>query len=104
MIRQEGEQAVLAEMDGPGCIWRVWSARAQDGHVKIYLDGQEQPAVDLPFKSYFSGDTAPFAYPVLAYDLNKLGCSGQNLYFPVPYQKSVQDRGGQGLGNYYHFN
>ncbi len=27
VIRQEGEQSVLAEMDGPGCIWRIWSAR-----------------------------------------------------------------------------
>ena len=38
-IRKEGEQQVLAEMDGPGCIWRIWSARAQQGHVRIFLDG-----------------------------------------------------------------
>ena len=23
---QEGDQVVLAEMEGPGCIWRIWSA------------------------------------------------------------------------------
>jgi hypothetical protein len=33
IIRREGEQSVMAEMEGPGCIWRIWSARAQDGHV-----------------------------------------------------------------------
>ncbi len=103
VIRQEGDVAVLAEMDGPGCIWRTWSARAQDGRVKIYLDGQETPAVDLPFKSYFTGDTAPFAYPALSYDLNQHGCSGQNLYFPIPYQKSCKIVAEKGWGNYYHF-
>jgi hypothetical protein len=48
-IRKEGDGYVLAEMDGPGCIWRIWSARAQQGHVKIYIDGRRQPAVDRPF-------------------------------------------------------
>ena len=32
---------VMAEMEGPGCIWRIWSALAEQGHVKIYLDGIE---------------------------------------------------------------
>ena len=27
-IRQEGNNVVMAEMDGPGCIWRIWSAMA----------------------------------------------------------------------------
>src|SRR5579859_1208613 len=26
IIRKEGDQLVLAEMNGPGCIWRIWSA------------------------------------------------------------------------------
>jgi hypothetical protein len=102
-IRREGEQVVMAEMEGPGCIWRIWSARAQDGHVKIYLDDQAEPAVDLPFKNYFSGDTAPFAFPPLSYDLNKLGCRGQNLYLPIPYQKSCRVVADAGWGAYYQF-
>ena len=71
--------------------------------MKIYLDGQETPAVDLPFKNYFTGDTAPFNYPMLSYDLNKLGCSGQNLYFPIPYQKSCKIVAEKGWGAYYQF-
>ena len=27
-IRLENGEQVLAEMEGPGCIWRIWSARA----------------------------------------------------------------------------
>ena len=102
-IRREGDQVVMAEMEGPGCIWRIWSARAEKGHVKIYLDGQDRPALDLPFASYFDGKTPPLAYPMLSYDLNQLGSSGQNLYLPIPYQKSCKIVAEKGWGAYYHF-
>ncbi len=102
-IRQEGDQIVLAEMQGPGCIFRTWSALAEQGHVKIYLDGNERPVVDLPFVNYFSGDTAPFAYPSLSYNLADQNCRGQNLYFPIPYQKSCKIVADPGWGRYYHF-
>src|SRR5208283_1469935 len=55
IIRRGGNVDVLAEMRGPGCIWRTWSATAGSGHVKIYLDGASEPAVDLPFIGYFDG-------------------------------------------------
>ena len=42
IIRQEGDLVVMAEMEGPGCIWRIWSAAPEKGHVKIYLDGRER--------------------------------------------------------------
>ncbi|MBM3890500.1 MAG: DUF2961 domain-containing protein, partial [Verrucomicrobia bacterium] len=102
-IRREGEQAVLAEMDGPGCIWRIWSARAQQGRVRIFLDGAEQPAVDLPFIDYFDGKHAPFAYPMLSYNLDHMGSHGQNLYIPIPYQKSCKVVADKGWGQYFHF-
>ncbi|UJH92749.1 hypothetical protein LZ575_10055 [Antarcticibacterium sp. 1MA-6-2] len=42
-IRKEGEQEVLAEMEGPGAIVRIWSASPREGKVKIYIDGNEEP-------------------------------------------------------------
>ncbi|MDD4789618.1 MAG: DUF2961 domain-containing protein, partial [Pirellulales bacterium] len=102
-IREEDGRFVLAEMDGPGCIWRIWSARALDGRVKIYLDGGKEPAIDLPFKDYFSGNTPPLAYPALSYDLAEHGCRGQNLYIPIPYQKSCKIVAEKDWGRYYQF-
>ena len=101
-IRQEGDTLVMAEMNGPGCIWRIWSATAEQGHVKIYLDGQEQPAVDLPFQEYFTGKSQPFAYPALSYQLADVGSRGHNLYVPIPYQKSCKVVADKGWGAYYH--
>jgi hypothetical protein len=89
-IRREGNAVVLAEMEGPGVLWRVWSALAESGHVKIYLDGAEKPVIDMPFEHFFDGKHAPFNYPRLSYQLEDLGCRGRNLYFPIPYQKSCK--------------
>jgi len=100
-IRSEGNLAVMAEMEGPGCIWRIWSARAEKGRVKIILDGNDEPAVDLPFVNYFDGKTAPFDYPMLSYNLADLGSRGQNLYYPIPYQKSCKIVAEEGWGRYF---
>ena len=103
-LREEPGGSVMAEMEGPGCIWRIWSALTGPGHVKIYLDGKEQPAVDLPFNDYFTGKAAPFNYPTLSYALEEQGCRGKNLYFPIPYQKSCMVVAEKDWGRYYHFN
>ncbi len=97
-IREEGDQVVMAEMEGPGCIWRIWSARAEQGHVKIYLDGAAEPAVDLPFVAYFRGDTAPFNYPQLSYDLADHGLPRAEPVLSHPVPEVVQDRGRARLG------
>lgn len=99
-IRKEGDQIVMAEMEGPGCIWRIWSAQANAGHVKIYLDGAAEPAVDLPFSGYFDRKNAPFIYPALVNSTAR----GMNSYVPIPYQKSCKVVADPGWGNYYHFN
>ncbi|MBE3096703.1 MAG: DUF2961 domain-containing protein [Planctomycetes bacterium] len=99
IIRTEGDLSVLAEMEGPGCIWRIWSAKADAGHVKIYLDGAAEPAVDLPFAGYFDCKTAPFVYPSLVH----MTARGINNYVPIPYQKSCRIVAEKGWGNYYHF-
>ena len=102
IIRREGNQQVFAEMEGPGCIWRIWSALPEQGRVKIYLDGQPEPVIDMPFAHYFDGKHAPFNYPTLSYRLEDVGSRGQNLYFPIPYQKSCKIVADDKWGAYYH--
>lgn len=95
----EGENIVAGEIKGPGCIWRIWSARAEQGHVKIYLDGSSTPAVDLPFIGYFDGTNEPFVFPSLVHKL----AMGYNNYTPIPFQKSCRIVLEKGWGAYYHF-
>jgi hypothetical protein len=95
LIREEDGNQVIAEMDGPGVIWRIWSARPEAGHVKILIDGQA--AVDMPFAHYFDAQHAPFDYATLGYESGR----GMNLYFPIPYQRSCKVIAEPGWGRYY---
>ena len=98
-VRKEGEDFILAEMQGPGVIWRIWSAFLKEGHVKIYLDGNEKPAVDLPFIGYFNRENAPFDRSALVYESSK----GFNCYVPMPFQKSCKIVAEKDWGKYFHF-
>lgn len=98
-IREENGQIVMAEMQGPGCIRRIWSARPEAGHVKIYLDGAKEPAVDLPFSGYFDGKNAPFNRSSLCYEASK----GWNCFVPIPYRKSCKIVADKKWGSYFHF-
>ena len=99
IIRKEGDQLVFAEMEGPGVIWRIWSALPKDGRVRIYLDGSKEPAVDLPFIGYFDRKNEPFTYPALVHETAR----GQNNYVPIPFQKSCKITAEGDWGAYYHF-
>lgn len=98
-IRKEDGKCVFAEMTGPGCIWRIWSAAPKAGHVRIYLDGDTNPAVDLPFAEYFSGKQAPFTRPAIVHTVAQ-GC---NNYTPIPFQKSCKIVADENWGAYFHF-
>ncbi len=95
LIRTEGDTQVIAEMEGPGVIWRIWSARPEQGHVKVVIDGET--AIDMPFAHYFDAAHPPFDYPTLGYE----SARGKNLYFPIPYQKSCRILAEPGWGRYY---
>ncbi len=97
-IRREGTSYVLAEMDGPGCIYRIWSAAPRRGHVQIYLDGAPRPTADLPFSAYFDLQNPPFTYPSLVH----VTAGGYNCYLPIPFQQSCKITADEGWGRYYH--
>ena len=98
-IREENGSFVVAEMEGPGCIRRIWSAAPKEGHVRIYLDGNPEPVVDLPFIGYFDGKNAPFTYGALVHTV----ALGWNNYVPIPYQKSCKITMDKDWGAYYQF-
>jgi hypothetical protein len=102
IVRKEGEESVFMDVQGPGCIQRMWTATAGMGHVKIYLDGAGTAAVDLPFKSYFDGGTAPFNRANLVY-APSAAAHGFDNYTPIPFQKSCKIVGEKGWGAYYQF-
>jgi hypothetical protein len=97
----EGDKVVLMDVKGPGCIWRTWSATPDKGHVRIYLDGATQPAVDLPFTGYFDRKNSPFTREQIVYQTK---ANGFDNFTPIPFQKSCKILADQDWGNYFHFN
>lgn len=99
ILRREGGRLVLAEMSGPGCLWRIWSAAPKQGRVRIYLEGAAEAAVDLPFTGYFDGSAAPFDRAALVHTT----ALGWNNYTPIPFQTSCRIVAEEGWGQYYQF-
>ena len=101
IVRKEGDVSVWMDVKGPGCIWRIWTAAPNEGHVKIYLDGAEVPVVDLSFQNYFSHKADFFRYPALAY---RNRGNGFNNFIPIPFQKSCKIVAEKNWGAYYQVN
>jgi hypothetical protein len=91
-IELDPQGHVLADMDGPGCVVRIWSANPKDaGKVRIYLDGAEKPVIEAPLVDLLGGkwqttidgkETTPFPDPI-ACERSR----GFNLYFPIAYAR-----------------
>lgn len=95
-LRQDPEGAVLAEMDGPGCIVRIWSANPK-GTLKVYIDGDDTPTFEADFAKLTAGQVPGVPEPIVG-----MHSSGANCFLPMPYQTKckvvVQDPGSL----YYH--
>ncbi|MCH7870948.1 MAG: hypothetical protein IID33_04540 [Planctomycetes bacterium] len=84
-IRTEDDGwSVMAEMDGPGVITRIWSANPS-GRIRFILDGQV--VIDTPFEDLFNEKLEPFARP-LCYIIQDSG--GKNCYFPIGFSQSCK--------------
>jgi hypothetical protein len=84
-IRKEGDDLVLADIEGPGCIYRIHTPTPPDDIVEFYFDGEETPRIRLPFREMFSGNVEPFVRPLVHVALG--GCTS---YVPIPFSKSCK--------------
>jgi hypothetical protein len=95
-IRREGDGQVMVDLQGPGVLWRMWSAKADGGHLCVYLDGNETAVIDKPFNEYFG--TLEKELPGLAMTLS----NGRNAFIPISFAKSCKVVLLSGWGAYYH--
>ena len=99
--RQGRTEYVMADLAGPGSVVRIWSANPM-GTIRFYFDGETEPRIENTTRNLLTGEqpsmAPPFGYGALR---------GTNLYFPIPYSKSlkitVDDTESEGLPRmYYH--
>ena len=99
-IRQEGTSQVLAEMEGPGCIWRIWSAMPQEGPRQDLPrwrgNPRHRPALHRP--------TSTTRIPrSTARPSSTCTRPRPELLRPHPIPEVLQDRRRRRLGRYYQF-
>lgn len=96
---QEDGGKVLAEMEGPGCLWRIWFGNPVQGCVKIFLDGAELPVFSGTIRDLCALKHEPFIYPELCY----VSAMGHNCYIPISYNTSCKVVGYGDFGAWYQF-
>ncbi len=84
-LRREGDALVLADLEGPGVVHRIWTPTPTERMVAFYFDGEGTPRVRVPFIDLFSGAVEPFVRPIVG---NEVG--GYYCYLPIPYARSLK--------------
>lgn len=84
-LRKEYGKLVIAELEGPGVIHRIWTPTPTNDTIQFYFDGETTPRIELKFIDLFTGEKYPFLRPVVG---NEVG--GYYCYLPVPYEKSCK--------------
>ena len=99
-VEPNGE-AVMADIDGPGVIYRIWSANPM-GKIRVYLDGAVTPSYEWDFADLFDGKLPPFIKP-LVYRRGAVQ-SASDCYLPIPFAKHIKITADKSHGEYYQFN
>lgn len=84
-LSKSDDGLVLADLEGPGVIERIWTPTPTDKLIEFYFDGETSPRISLPFIDLFSGKRFPFNTPVCGHEVGGYYC-----YVPIPYEKSCK--------------
>ncbi|MBR9998262.1 MAG: DUF2961 domain-containing protein [Cyclobacteriaceae bacterium] len=84
-IRKEGDKLIIADLQGPGVIERIWTPTPSEDTIQFYFDGETEPRISIRFIDLFSGKQYPFITPIVG---NEVG--GYYSYLPIPYQQSCK--------------
>lgn len=94
-IRLEGGQtATLADVKGQGAIKHIWiTDSAKAGRLlilKIYFDGQKNPAVHVPLSDFFANANYMEYRQISSLPICYNPGKAMNCYFEMPYFKSFR--------------
>ena len=84
-IRKEGDGLVIAELTGPGVLYRFHTPTPTDDSVDFYFDGESQARLSLPMRDLFAGRHPPFTPPLAVY-----GVGGYVTYVPIAFERSLK--------------
>lgn len=84
-VRKQSGGLVLADLEGPGVIYRIWTPTPTDDMMEFYFDGEAEPRIRVKFRELFMGTHPAFERPLVGY-----GAGGFYSYVPLPYARSCK--------------
>ncbi len=84
-VRKEKGGLVLADLKGPGVMYRFHTPTPTDDILEFYFDGETEPRIRLKYRDMFTGTHPPFERPLVG-----CGAGGFFCYVPIPYEKSLK--------------
>jgi hypothetical protein len=83
LVRKEADAVVIADLQGPGVIYRVWTPTPTEDMMEFWFDGESRPRVEVKFRDLFLGKHPAFPRPLVGF-----GAGGYYCYVPMPFAKS----------------
>jgi len=74
----------LADLEGPGCVRRIWMTHVKADKWLFFFDGETEPRLSMTRAELFGG-RFPFVPP-----LSGRVSGGNYCYLPLPYRKSLR--------------
>ncbi|MFP3950571.1 MAG: glycoside hydrolase family 172 protein [Candidatus Bathyarchaeia archaeon] len=115
VVVQPGDEAVLVEMDGAGCVKHIWvTIRSEEVNylrklvLRMYWDGEEHPSVEVPIGDFFGiGHGLATNYISAPLQMSPEDGKGFNCWWPMPYSDSakieVENQGHMEVQSLYYY-
>lgn len=84
-VAKEEDGLVLADIKGPGVIYRIWTPTPTADWMEFFFDGESEPRLRVRFRDLFLGETEPFLKPLVGY-----GVGGFFSNVPLPFARSCK--------------
>lgn len=91
-VLPKGETLTLAQIEGPGQISHIWMTVTgpwRHAILRMYWDGEERPAVEVPLGDFFGQGWGQYASLVSIPVCVNPG-SGFNSHWPMPFRQSAK--------------
>ena len=95
-----GQRATLLEVDGPGCVNRVYVALAapeltdhRDAILRCWWDGETSPSVEVPLGDFFGvthGRVREYSSFFTSVNPGMGASPGMNAYLPMPFASAAR--------------
>jgi len=86
--RIEGKANILLDVDGPGCLHRIFTGvlipHIKETRIQVFLDHAEKPIFDLPVLDFFDDKEGPFKYPLVFHK------SYPGILMPIPFARHIK--------------